>query len=159
MRTYQYHSWGLFWESGSVFDRSNPGRSMGDETPNEQWHDGGDVTLLKAIDDGTIPKPSCITWQDWQKRRRNPFGGRRATKIGGSTRPTTTQEESKLWQATMPLRRRLACRPARRRRRRSGAGREGRRSSGGTVHPTGPSSGTGTSGTVHPTSRTTSICT
>ena len=74
---------------------------MGDETSNEQWHDGGDVTLQEAIDNGTIVKPSRLTWRDWQKWRKNPFGGRRATKNGGSTRPTTTQEESKLWQSTM----------------------------------------------------------
>ena len=74
---------------------------MGDETSNEQWHDGGDVTLEQAIDNGTILKPSRLTWRDWQKWRKNPFGGRRATKTGGSTRPTTTQEESKLWQSTM----------------------------------------------------------
>ena len=74
---------------------------MIDETSSEQWLDGGDITLEQAIEEGTIVKPSRLKWQDWQKWRKNPFGGRRATKNGGSTRPTTTQEESKLWQSTM----------------------------------------------------------
>ena len=38
---------------------------MTDETTKEQWHDGGDVTLLQAIEDGTIPKPARLTWVDW----------------------------------------------------------------------------------------------
>jgi hypothetical protein len=44
--------------------------SMVDETTSEQWNGGGDVTLLQAIEDGTIPKPSRYTWQDWQKWRK-----------------------------------------------------------------------------------------
>ena len=74
---------------------------MTDETTKEEWHEGGDVTLLQAITDKTIPKPSRVEWRDWQIWRKNPFGGRRATKRQGSTRPTTTAEESSLWQATM----------------------------------------------------------
>ncbi len=74
---------------------------MTDETTKEEWHEGGDVTLLQAITDKTIPKPSLVDWRDWQIWRKNPFGGRRATKRQGSTRPTTTAEESTLWQATM----------------------------------------------------------
>ena len=59
------------------------------------------MSLLTAIANGTVPKPSRLQWQDWQKWRKNPFGGRRATRGNGSTRPSTTQEESKLWQSVM----------------------------------------------------------
>ena len=74
---------------------------MADKTTCEQWLAGGDVPLLTAIADGTVPKPSRLQWQDWQKWRKNPFGGRRATRGNGSTRPSTNQEESKLWQSVM----------------------------------------------------------
>ena len=100
LETFQCHSWGLFLE-WPVFDGSNPGTFMADETTCEQWLAGGDVPLLKAIADGTIPKPSRLQWQEWQKWRKDPFGGRRATKMLGSTRPSTNGEESKLWQAVM----------------------------------------------------------
>ena len=63
---------------------------------------GGDVTLLQAIADGTIPKPTRCTWHARQLWRKDPQGGRRATKTSGSTRPSTTAEESKLWQEVMP---------------------------------------------------------
>ena len=74
---------------------------MADETTREQWLTGGDVPLLKAIADGTIPKPLCASWKEWQKWRKNPYGGRRATKMLGSSRPSTNAEESKLWQEVM----------------------------------------------------------
>ena len=100
LETFQYHSWGLIWER-PVLDGSNPGTFKADETTCEQWLAGGDVPLLKAIADGTIPKPSRLQWQEWQKWRKDPFGGRRATRSLGSTRPSTNGEESKLWQSVM----------------------------------------------------------
>ena len=83
-----------------MFDGSNPEMPV-EPTTYEQWNGGGDVTLLQAIADGTIDKPSRLTWVDWQKWRKNPFGGRRATTKVGSARPTTNKEDSKIWSETM----------------------------------------------------------
>ncbi len=59
---------------------------------------GNDKELRQAIQDGDFPKPPLMSWNPWQKWRRD-VGGRPSSSVDGGT--TTNPTESALWKSVM----------------------------------------------------------
>ena len=60
-----------------------------------------DRTLLEAIEEGIVPRPGLLTYQDWNSWRARD--GQRPSKRrhGDDERTTTTAEEAQLWRTVM----------------------------------------------------------